>query len=346
MTNGNSKSKLVYQNIYYMVAYCVEELKYFDESLIDYESLSGTHDLLAVLLCKSFEYLYRSGCLRQYNKKTIVTDKPRGKIDIQKSKQQGLYQQGKLICTITKLNMDTELNRIVKAAFYVLISSNSVIQDKINNKYLTLLDNYRLMLKEVSTIDINEEMLNKNRDIPEQYKPVMVVAKMILKDWLAYDSEGKHRLLELNDNERLCRIWEKYLRNLIKRNYSELEVTKPSYEFGKKRGRKNIKQPDMEIKCNKNRTVIVGDAKWYSSSTESSANECQIVAYSDKCAEKNKEYKIHGILFYASDETDEEPEWEDESDIYNIECYSYHINVNQDKEDMERDILRIVEKYI
>ena len=292
-------NKIEWKNIYYMICYCVDELKYFDENLIKQEEINGTHDLLAQLLINSFELLYRNGYIKKYRKETIVTNKPYGNIDIAESIRTGANEQGKLVCHVDTLDTNNKLNQIIKSAFNVLIISNNIIEDKIDNKLITQLYRYRDVLKYVDDIEISYQLLNEKINIPEWYRPIFAVCKMILNDWIALDESGNTRLLELNDRERLCYIWEKFLRAFIKKTYREYTVEKRTLYFSNT----DYVTPDILIIDNENNRILVLDAKWYEGERFCNSNLAEL---GQNCAVLQNElnmgsrYNVTGVNIYAS----------------------------------------------
>lgn len=334
-----SNSKLWWYNIYYMLCYCVDELAYFDDAYIDYEEINGTHDLLASLLCRSFEHLYRNGYIKDYNQEQIITNKPRGRIDIPKSVSIGQLGRAKLVCNVSNIGIDTQLNRIIKASFSILIESNKLVDDKIERNLMAKLYRYREMLDNVSDIQVSLKELYEITDIPEWYKPIFTVCKLIWNDWIAFDSEGNHRLLELNDRSRLCYIWQKYLLQFCKREYSEYKVHNPVFGEGRHQWR-----TDLIIEDKNDKFAVIADAKWYETSSMSTNNINQVNAYESKYIHKYPEYSTVGLVVYASSDktTIFEPEMMDNGKTVT----EVLININQNKELLENDIKNIINKYL
>ena len=332
-------SKLVWQNIYYMLCYCVDELVYFNDAYIDYEELNGTHDLLAALLCNSFELLYKNGYIKEYNKEQIITGKPRGRVSIPKSIEKGSIGSAKLACNVSNIGIDTQLNRIIKASFSILIESNKLVDDKIDRNLMAKLYRYREMLDNVSDIQVSLKELYEITDIPEWYKPIFTVCKLIWNDWIAFDKEGNHRLLELNDRSRLCYIWQKYLLKFCKREYSEYKVHNPVFGEGRHQWR-----TDLIIEDKNDKFAVIADAKWYETSSMSTNNINQVNAYESKYIHKYPEYSTVGLVVYASSDktTIFEPEMMDNGKTVT----EVLININQDKELLENDIKNIINKYL
>lgn len=330
---------LEWKNIYYMLCYCVDELAYFEQSEIDYEEVNGTNDLLAALLCNAFNILYRNGYIKEYKKEQIITDKPMGSINVPKSITSGCLAKGKLTCLVSKLNIDNKYNRIIKAAFSILLNVNNISDDTINDGLLLQLSNYNQMLKKVKDIQISEETLIDIKEVPEWYKPSLVVCELIINSWLAFDKEGKHRLLELKDEQRLCYIWQKYLLEFCRREYSSYRVHNPIFGKGRHQWR-----TDLVIEDKDNKFAVIADAKWYETSSMSTSNIAQVNTYESKYIHAYPEYSTVGLVIYASSDKTEifEPEMMDNGKTVT----EVLININQDKELLEKDIKEIINKHL
>ena len=135
-----------------MISYCIDELAKFKDANINYEKVNCLNDLLAELLCKSFETLCKNGYLKEYRREQLVTNKPHGSLDIPKSVETGSLSRGNIVCKVNNLNIDNKLNQVIKAAFSILIDTNKTCSNKINSETVTRLNSYRAMLKDVSNI--------------------------------------------------------------------------------------------------------------------------------------------------------------------------------------------------
>lgn len=198
---------------------------------------------------------------------------------------------------------------------------------------------YREMLDNVSDIQVSLKELYEITDIPEWYKPIFTVCKLIWNDWIAFDSEGNHRLLELNDRSRLCYIWQKYLLQFCKREYSEYKVHNPVFGEGRHQWR-----TDLIIEDKNDKFAVIADAKWYETSSMSTNNINQVNAYESKYIHKYPEYSTVGLVVYASSDktTIFEPEMMDNGKTVT----EVLININQNKELLENDIKNIINKYL
>ena len=334
-----STSKLWWSNIYYMICYCVEELSYFKDAYIDDEEINGTNDLLATLLCRAFELLYKNGYIKDYNQEQVVTDKPRGRLNIPKSVSSGQLGRAKLVCNVSNIGIDTQLNRIIKASFSVLIESDKANDDKMNRNLKAKLYRYIGMLDNVSDVQVSLNELYEITEVPEWYKPIFAVCKLIWGDWIALDKEGNNRLFELNDRNRLAYIWQKFLFNLAKKELPEYKVYRPSFP-----GIRHNWNTDLVIEDTANKYALIADAKWYEKSAMSTANMSQVNTYESKYLHKYSDRQTDGLVIYASDNdtTVFSPEPMDNGKTVT----EILINVNQDSEHMKNDILNIFRSYM
>jgi 5-methylcytosine-specific restriction enzyme subunit McrC len=324
-----------------MLCYCVDELQYFQPSNISHEEITGTHDLLAVLLNKSFEVLYKNGYLKEYNTISIVTDKPRGRLNIPKSIESAVYTRGSLNCKITNLDINNQLNQIIKSAFTMLIDTNNVITDKISKTALSQLYHNRELLRKVDDINIDDTIFDLMVDVPQWYKPIIIVCRLIINDWLASDETGEHRLLELQDEKRLCYIWQKYLIALCKKKLCQCKVSNPSFS-----GIKYHWNTDLVIVNKIQNIAIVADAKWYEQTSPKGFNVFEVNGYIDCFKEIETGYNdknTRGLIIYASNETThfgltEVAVGKAITDLF--------INVNQDKDALESDIINCISNYM
>lgn len=288
-----------WKNIFHMMCYAVDELKHFNPSKVGDDDLKGTHDLLATLLCYSFELVNDNGYIKRYNTVEVLTDRPYGMINLEKSMMTGEYYRGNMYCNVNQLDINNKYNQIIKLAFSLLIDSNNIIDGKIDSNLMTRLISYRSILSKVSNIEPDVSLLELENSIPEWYKPIYVVCSFIINNWLAKDADGKHSLLSLNDQSILKYIFEKFLREYYKNNHTELSISKHALSFDNG----DYVIPDIIIVDDVNSRIIVMDAKWYEKEKFSNSNLAELsqncsVIMNDKTL--GSKYTVKGINVYAS----------------------------------------------
>lgn len=306
--NKNTKHILKAKQLYNMLCWCVDELQYFNIGDIDIDDNASTPELLAALFTKSFDILYTNKYFRDYTIERVVTDKPTGKILLDESKALGYFDQGKLLCEIEKLNLNTLMNKVIKAAANVLLHPD--VQEQISEELILKVYWCRDQLRSVDDVEVTKWLLNDIINVPEWYKPNISVCKMIFELWLATeeihksdsdeeDMEEPERLLVLDDNSRMPYIWEKFLRNYIAKTYPMYNTSKPVlYESNG-----DEVEPDIFIVDDSNKMILILDAKWYADEKNSKANRYKMRSYCTIACEKQngyEEYKVFGLNVYAS----------------------------------------------
>lgn len=336
-----------WKNIYYMICYCVEELEYFDDSEIDYEKVTGTHDLLAQLLVNSFEKILINGYTNRYTGEEIITDRPYGIINIEKSYQTGEYGQGRLICEISKYNENNYENQIIKAAFNLLLDANEKLDSPISDDLTVKLNRYRNKLNNVDNIKMTKEKVDKIniKQVERWYRPAIAVSKLIINDYIALDKDNETSLLHLNDQTRLCRIWEKFIRNYIK-----IYLDTRGYITDKRVIKNAGVEPDITIYSNIYNDILVIDAKWYEKQDGSVDNTNQMVAYGAYTKNNNTDKKVTSTVAYACSKKDTHKCGEmtlfENNEYSKFTVAEHYINVNQDFDKIKSDISDMVDEYI
>lgn len=337
-----------WKNIYYMICYCVEELEYFDDSEVDYEKVTGTHDLLAQLLVNSFEKILINGYTNRYTGEEIITDRPYGIINIEKSYQTGEYEQGRLICEISKYNENNYENQIIKAAFNLLLDANEKLDSPISDDLTVKLNRYRNKLNNVDNIKMTKEKVDKIniKQVERWYRPAIAVSKLIINDYIALDKDSETCLLHLNDQTRLCRIWEKFIRNLSKDILSGCSET-----FSVDKRSLEDSEPDFVVESNTH--MLIGDAKWYEGEESVKSEFWKSLGYGQVFKRYNKNKKLSSIIILACSNKQTKyvddkfsPRASDGDTKVRYWMSTHYINVNQDFECIKDDIKNMLIRYL
>lgn len=130
---------------------------------------------------------------------------------------------------------------------------------------------------------------------------------------------GDYRLASFVDEQRMCRLYEKFILEYYSRHYPELSVTASQIPWAVDDGiRAMLPVMQSDIQLQKDHTVLIIDAKYYSHTTQMkydkhtihSNNMYQIFTYV-----KNRDYgfgdeehKVCGMLLYAKTEEEIQPD--------------------------------------
>jgi 5-methylcytosine-specific restriction endonuclease McrBC regulatory subunit McrC len=106
-----------------MLCYAVDEFSAMTRSdNISYENIETTADLFGELLDQTFLIVYNEMVFRQYSLKNYNTNRPRGRLNIEKSYATGVIGKGQINCNVFSFNIDNQLNQAVKAGFLSLLN--------------------------------------------------------------------------------------------------------------------------------------------------------------------------------------------------------------------------------
>ena len=141
------------------------------------------------------------------------------------------------------------------------------------------------------------------------------ICQLIIEGMLITTDAGEYRLASFADEQRMCRLYEKFILEYYSKHFPELSVSASQIPWSVDDGSRTmlpVMQSDIHLQ--KGNTVLIIDAKYYSHTTQTqydkhtlhSNNMYQIFTYV-----KNRDYefgdedhKVSGMLLYAK--TDEE----------------------------------------
>lgn len=339
------------KNIYYMLCYAADELKYMSIGDIRFEDTSGIDDLLAILMLKAYDIWEADKPSRGYKRKENVLDHVRGSIEAYESYVSGALYRGKIICKYFELDIDTDVNRVIKLAMNLMIKRG----DNVSNQYRNeLLLRYR-SLNKITLIDIKEyyRISRKRIESPIYYKPILSASKIVIESVLASNnsSEQLTELFKLEDDKRYQYIFEKFVRNFYKDTFKNAEtqvgrhkhVVADTYNINR-----ITKEPDVEI-AQSGKALII-DTKWYTGDANSS-NISQIITYATLYVNTQRSKgitdikDITGVLLYAKNVEDSIDSYETMpiylgNTILNLE--QKVINMDDNFESIKANLLKIV----
>lgn len=343
-----NKERIVWKNLYYMLAYSIEELAYLDINKIKLERLDSIDDLLVELMNKSIELLKENNFLNDYTRHTASSTQPRGRLMVADSHKSGDIQMGKIIHQYSRFTIDSYFNQIIKCAARELYAKGD-IQSRGKATLANILDD----LVEVTDIEVNEiNMVDLDyNDSPVWYKPAIVTSKLIIDNLTGKDKAGEVYLYDLPDEERLHRIFEKFVRNFLKKEYKRAHTTSPIYEL------KDGVREELDILLEDGETAVIIDCKWYNTTMNRKANRAQVQAYGDtyieyhtiKASRTKGEMETDGKLYCTvlyAETADNKKIYKSGQLVNEKYILERTINLNQDFQDIKDGIVNIVDKIL
>ncbi len=299
------------QNVYYMLSYAFQVLNEQGYKNIATEQFYNTAELMAAILEKGIAVQLKRGLGKEYIPQTEVLSSLRGKIDIAESIKTQSMLCKQLICTYDEFSVNSTMNRIIKSTVELLLRSNISKQRKKNLRKLMV------YFGEVDFVDLHSVNWNVQYNRNNQtYRMLISICYLVVKGLLQTQSDGSTKLIDFLDEQRMCRLYEKFILEYYRKEYKNKITANASQIPWQLDNEENSMLPVMQsdIMLQRGDRILIIDAKYYEHSTQvqfdkhtlHSGNLYQIFTYV-----KNKEYELRdkdhvvsGMLLYAK--TDEE----------------------------------------
>ena len=254
--------------------------------------------------------LIKRGLGRGYNATTEELHGVRGKLDLTATLKEGSLRKKRLVCTYDEFTVDTYLNRIIKTTATLFLKADIPTSRK---KELRKLLWHFTEVGELDhrRIDWNIRY-NKNN---QSYQMLIAICYLAIEGLLQTTTEGELKMMKLLDEQRMCRLYEKFILEYYRKEHSDkVKASASQIDWALDDGlgaMLPVMQSDIMLtsRKDKNKTLII-DAKYYSHTMQTqyekhtlhSANLYQIFTYVKNKAAKGGD--ISGMLLYAK--TDEE----------------------------------------
>ncbi len=298
------------QNVYYMLSYAFQVLNEQGYKDIATEKFNNTAELMAAILAKGIAVQIKRGLGKEYIPQTESLSALRGKIDMAESIKTHSMLRKQMICTYDEFSVNGTMNRIIKSTVELLLRSDI---SKVRKKELRKLMVYFGDVEPIDLYTINWNIqYNRNN---QTYRLLISICYLVVKGLLQTNSDGSTRLMEFVDEQRMCRLYEKFILEYYRKEYPDITANASQIAWQLDDGigaMLPIMQTDIMLTYKEK--VLIIDAKYYTHTTQSkfdrhtlhSGNLYQIFTYV-----KNKEielatqpHEVSGMLLYAkTDET-------------------------------------------
>ena len=302
------------QNIYHMLAYAFQVLREQGYAGVATEEFANTAELCAAILVRGVSSQLKRGLGREYIDRTDTLSTLRGKIEVSESVKTRSVLRRQMVCSYDEFSVDTRMNRILKATMVLLVRSDI---GKARKKELKRLLVYFGDVGDVDLATVDWHMrFDRNN---QTYRMLMNVCWLVAKGLLQTQADGSSRLMDFLDEQRMSRLYEKFILEYYRREHPELNAGAPYIVWVLDDGFDDM-LPAMhsDITLARGNTVLIIDAKYYSHTTQQqfdkssvhSGNLYQIFTYV-----KNKEaelasvpHEVSGMLLYAKTDEDMQPD--------------------------------------
>ena len=306
-------SNIAYKNIYYILMYAIKELRGAKLRNIDTEDFKALNDLYAAIMSTSMMYVIQSGVLQEYNRITDVSNKPKGKLDIDRSLKTGSYQRSLMASKYYQLNVDNDYNRTIKLALKILLKYGKGIKKERTNTLRNILT-FMNKVSDVMPRDLDFRNIDTTH-LSVEYKTAVYMSKLIIEESITKEDGSHRRLIESEDINRMSTIFENFVRNYYIFNYKSRYIKVSAKELGVEETRYtyfNKSRTDVTIENKQNNNVLIIDTKWYKEiltkyKRVNTDNERQVKDYVRDYNDElgTEDTFITGVLLYAKPNNEE-----------------------------------------
>lgn len=301
------------QNIYYMLSYAFQVLNEQGYKNIATEQFNNVAELCAAILAKGISVQLKRGLGREYIEQTESLSSLRGRIEISESIKTRSMLKKQLICSYDDFSVNSYMNRIIKTTMELLLHADvSKARKKELRKLLVFFGDVELL--DVHTINWNVQY-NRNN---QTYRMLISICYLVVKGLLQTNSDGTTRLMDFLDEQRMCRLYEKFILEYYRREFPQISASASQIPWAVDDGvRAMLPVMQSDIMLSYEDKVLIIDAKYYSHTTQAqydthtlhSNNLYQIFTYV-----KNKDselaevpHVVSGMLLYARTEEAVQP---------------------------------------
>ena len=302
------KDKSIFiKNIYYMLSYAFTTLTPSEGDEIAAEEFDNIHNLFAAILAKGIGQQLKQGLYREYLNHKEDLPLMRGKIDMPGTIKNRIARKQVLTCEYDVLSENNLLNQILKTTVMLLIR-----HAKVNADYKSDLKKKMLFFSEVETVEpatIKWNTIRFQRN-NQSYRMLISLCQFILEGMLLTTDQGEYKMASFVDEQRMCRLYEKFILEYYSKEYPILDVRASQIPWALDDGIGTL-LPIMQsdITMTYGNKVLIIDAKYYAHTMQSqydthtlhSNNLYQIFTYvKNKDVEfGDKPHEVSGMLLYA-----------------------------------------------
>lgn len=303
------------QNIYYMLSYAFRNIKIKGFDSIAVEKFDDAQNLMAAILAQGISLQLKRGLYREYVGRIDSLSNLHGKLEIGKSIQNIIKHKQKLTCEFDLLSENNQYNQILKTTLILLLKCVSI-----DKKYK---DKLRKVLVYFSTIDTLDISLIKWQSLKFQrnnqsYRLLIGICELVIQGMLLTTDKGEYRLATFIDEQRMSKLFEKFVLEYYRQHYPDISVTSSQIPWYLDDG-VSYMLPKMQsdIIVRKGNTALIIDTKYYSNITQINFNKKTVIShnlYQIFTYVKNYTYNlglgradVSGMLLYAKTNEEIQP---------------------------------------
>ena len=306
--------KILINNIYHMLSYAFQTLKQENYKDVSIEPFDEMYDLFAAILSKGISFQLKHGLYKEYINYQEDLAVISGKINISETLKKYSAHKKVLSCNFDKFSENNLYNQILKTTVMLLLRNK-----KVKAEYKDNLKKMMLFFSDVDLLNpkgIRWSAIQFQRN-NQTYRMLIGICQLIIEGMLITTNAGDYKLASFIDEQRMCRLYEKFILEYYRKHFPELTVTASQIPWCVE---DSTMLPTMQsdIHLQKDNTVLIIDAKYYSHTTQfrfdkhtiPPHNLYQIFTYvkNRDYQFKDLEHKVSGMLLYAKTEDEIQPD--------------------------------------
>lgn len=351
-----TKDKSIFiKNIYYMLSYAFTSLKQSVYDDIQKESFDNIHNLFGAILSKGIGMQLKQGLYRTYINRVEPLSVVREKIDMPGTIRNRLEHRMCVTCDYDELSENNLLNQILKSTVLLLLR-----QKDVDERYKAELKKEMLYFSAVDEIELSgirwsDIRFQRNS---RTYQLLLGICQLLIEGSLMTTEKGEYHLAHFIDDQRLSRLYEKFILEYYTQEFGErikgFSSRAAQIPWQLDDGYDAL-LPVMQtdITLTYGHQILIIDAKYYKRTMQTnhdvqtlhSGNLYQIFTYV-----KNKEAqlsgtgcKVSGMLLYAK--TNEELVLNHVYQMSGNQISVKTLDLNQEFSEIEKQLKKIVEDH-
>ena len=337
------------KNIYYMLSYAFQSLNSKAYKKIESEEFENTAELFSEILIIGVSSQIKQGLVRDYIDITETTSSIRGKISISESINNQSFIKKQLNCTYDEFSPNCYLNQIIKSTMAILVKSDI---SKMRKKKLK---NLLMYLRDVDLIDLKSINWKIRFDRNNQtYRMLVGICYLVVNGLIHTQKSGNVKLMEFLDDQRMSRLYEKFILNYYKKEHSEIKAHTPQIPWQIDDGI-DFLLPKMQtdVTLEHGGKILIIDAKYYvhnlskhyGKDIHHTGNIYQIFTYvkNKQLEMQGNDVEIGGMLLYARTTSEIQPDSDYVMSGNNISVKT--LDLNQEFNLIKNQLDNIIEVY-
>lgn len=297
-----------------MLSYAFQNLNSNIYKKIQTEEFINTAELFSEILIIGVTTQIKQGLVMDYIDYTETTSSVRGKINITESINEQSFIKRQLNCTYDEFSPNCNLNQIIKSTMELLVKNDISKPRKKKLKYLLM------YFADVDSIDLNDVDWKIRFDRNNQtYRMLVGVCYLVVNGLLHTQKTGNLKLMEFLDDQRMSRLYEKFILNYYKMEHPEIKAHAPQIPWQIDDGI-DFLLPKMQtdVTLEYDNKILIIDAKYYGRNLSKhygkdihhTDNLYQIFTYvkNKGLQMQGNDVEISGMLLYARTTSEIQPD--------------------------------------